>query len=94
MRHIRVIICEVDDQTPDTMTELATFDLPTTDPTTLVAETALDDLERTTFETGQAILRQTLQARWHLVDAALAAQYRQAFSPSAPARRARRRPSG
>ena len=83
MRRIRVVICEVDDQTPDTMTELAAFDLPTTDVASLQPETALDDLERTTAETGHAILRRTLQARWNLVDAALAEQHRQGFSPSA-----------
>ena len=90
MRHIRVVICEVDDQTPDSMTELAAFDLPALDAATLAPETALDDLEQTTYETGNAILRQTLQARWDLVDAALAEQYRQRFSPSdSPCRRTR-----
>ena len=89
MRHIRVVICEVDDQTPDAMTELAAFDLPALDVATLAPETALDDLEQTTYETGNAILRQTLQARWDLVDAGLAAHYRQGFSPSARRRRAR-----
>ena len=87
MRHIRVLICEVDDQTPDAMTELAAFDLPALDVAALAPETALDDLEQTTYETGNAILRQTLQARPDLVDAALAEQYRQRFSPSAPPRR-------
>jgi hypothetical protein len=82
MRRIRVVICEVDDQTPDTMTELAAFDLPPLDVATLAPGTALDDLEQTTYETGNAILRRTLQARWELADAALAEQYRQRFSPS------------
>ena len=91
MRRIRVIICEVDEQTPDTMTELAAFDLPTCDIARLQPETTLDDLEQTTYETGNAILRRTLQARWDLVDAALAQQYRQGFSPSAQRRRARHR---
>jgi hypothetical protein len=92
MRRIHVIICEVDDQTPDTMTELAAFDLPSLDVATLAPETALDDLEQTTYDTGNAILRRTLQARWELVDAALAEQYRQRFSPSGGAgRRARLR---
>ena len=91
MRRIRVVICEVDDQTPDTMTELAAFDLPSLDSTTLAPQTALDDLEQTTYDTGNAILRRTLQARWDLVDAALAENYRQLFSPSPPSRRARAR---
>lgn len=94
MRRIRVVICEVDDQTPDTPTELATFDLPTLDIATLAPETALDDLEQTTYDTGNAILRRTLQARWDLVDAALAEQYRQRFSPSSGGRRRPRARTG
>ena len=87
MRRIRVVICEVDDQTPDTMTELAAFDLPLLDVATLAPETALDDLEQTTSDTGNAIVRRILQARWDLVDGALAEQYRQRFFPSAGSRR-------
>jgi hypothetical protein len=49
MRHIRVVICEVDDQSPDTMTELAAFDLLALDVATLAPQTALDDLEQTTY---------------------------------------------
>jgi hypothetical protein len=83
MRRIQVVIREVDDQTTQPPKELATFDLPTTDIAALKPETALDDLEATTHETGNAILRRTLQAQWDLVDAALAEQYRRRFSPSA-----------
>ena len=82
MRHIRVLVCEVDDATPDTMRELAAFDLPPTDVTALQPETALDELETTTQETGNAILRRTLQAQWDLIDAELTDKHRQAFSPS------------
>ena len=87
MRHIRVLVCEVDDATPDTMRELAAFDLPASDVSTLQPETALDTLETTTQETGNAILRRTLQAQWDLIDAELTDQHRQAFSPSGGARR-------
>jgi hypothetical protein len=83
MRHIRVLVCEVDDATPDTMRELAAFDLPPTDVSTLQPDTALDDLETTTQETGNVILRRTLQAQWDLIDAELTDKHRQAFSPSA-----------
>ncbi len=62
MRHIRVLVCEVDDVTPDTMRELAAFDLPPTEVSSLQPETALDTLESTTHETGNAILRRVLQA--------------------------------
>ena len=88
MRRIQVVIREVDDQTTEPPKELATFDLPTTDIAALSPETTLDDLEATTHETGNAILRHTLQAQWDLVDAALAEQYRQRLSP--PVRSGRR----
>ena len=83
MSHIRVLICRVDDPVSDHMTELAAFDLPATDISALQPETALDNLETTTHETGNAILRRTLQAQWDLIDAALTDQHRQSFSPSA-----------
>ena len=82
MSHVRVLICRVDDPASDQMTELAAFDLPTTDVSALHPETALDDLETTTQETGTAILRRTLQAQWDLIDAELTEQHRRSFSPS------------
>ncbi len=81
MRHIRVLICSVDEQMPDEMMELACFDVPATDITTLQPETALDELETTTHETGNAILRRVLQAQWDLIDAELTEHYRQHVSP-------------
>lgn len=82
MRHIRVVVCEVDDQMPDTMRELAAFDLPPADVAALQPETALDDLEQTTHDVGNAVLRRVLQAQWDTIDAQLADEYRQRFSPS------------
>jgi len=64
MRHIRVLVCQVDDGTPDVMTELACFDLPAPDVATLHPEAALDALEATTQEIGTAILRRLLHAQW------------------------------
>src|SRR3954470_10284459 len=81
MSHIRVLICRVDDPDADQLTELAAFDLPPADVATLPPETALDALETTTHETGQAILRRLLQARWDLIDAELTDNHRQACSP-------------
>jgi hypothetical protein len=77
MPHLRVLIVQLDDPASDTMTELASFDVPTPDPATLAPATALDDLETTTLTTGMAVGRRLLQARCDLLDAALAAQYRQ-----------------
>jgi hypothetical protein len=81
--HIRVLVCRVDDPNSDQMTELAAFDLPASDVTALQPDTALDDLETTTQETGNAILRRVLQAQWDIIDAELTEQHRQSFSPSA-----------
>jgi len=75
MRHIRVLICQVDDGTPDLMSELACFDLATPDVATLQPETALDALEAATQETGHAILRRLLHAQWDQIDAALVARH-------------------
>ena len=82
MSHIRVLVCRVDDPDSDQMTELAAFDLPASDVTALQPDTALDELEMTTQETGNAILRRTLQAQWDIIDAELTEQYRQSLSPS------------
>src|SRR5215212_1059337 len=81
MSHIRILICRVDDPATDQMMELAAFDLPTAYVSALQPETALDALETTTQETGNAILRRTLQAQWDIIDATLTEQHRQAFSP-------------
>jgi hypothetical protein len=81
MSHIRVLVCRVDDPTREMMTELAAFDLPAVDATTLQPETTLDDLETITHTTGTAILRRVLQAQWELLDSQLTDQYRQGFFP-------------
>jgi len=82
MRHIRVLICQVDDGTPDLMSELACFDLATPAVATLQPETALDDLEATTQEIGTTILRRLLHAQWNEIDAALVAQHCAQVAPT------------
>ena len=94
MRRIQVLIREVDDEQPDATRERATFDLPATDVASLPPGTPLDHLEATTHTIGTTILRRTLEAQWEVVDATLAEQYRQGFSPSPPARRRARRRAG
>lgn len=92
MSRIRVSVSRVDDDNPDVVKELATFDMPDLDIHTLQKESALDDLEASTYEIGTAVLRRVLQARWELVDAQLADQYRQSSPPSHPqSRRTQRR---
>jgi hypothetical protein len=63
------------------MTEHAAFDLPHADVPTLQSETTLDDLERTTHTTGNAILRRLFQAQWEQIDVQLSEQHRLSFSP-------------
>jgi len=82
MRHVRVLICQVDDGTPDIMNELACFDLATPDVASLQPETALDVLEATTQETGTAILRRLLHAQWDQIDAALVARHCAQVAPA------------
>ncbi|GAC1456108.1 MAG: hypothetical protein PVSMB4_16400 [Ktedonobacterales bacterium] len=81
MRHIRVLVCAVDETTPEQMTALASYDLPAADVRTLQPETALDDLEAQTQQTGHAVLRRMLQAQWEVLDEQAAAEYRRRFSP-------------
>jgi hypothetical protein len=66
MSHIRVLICRLHDPTSETMTELAAFDLPQADVTTLQPQTALDDLEITAHIAGTAMVRHLFQAQWRI----------------------------
>ena len=84
MSRIRILVVKVDDDNPDTMAELASFDMPEADLDTLKPETALDDLEASTYEIGTVALRKVLQARWEEMDKQLADKYRQTFPPSHP----------
>ena len=79
MRRIRVLICSIEEDTPDDMKELACFDLPARAVTALQPETALDDLESTTRETGNAILRRVVQAQWDTIDTQLTERHRERF---------------
>ena len=54
-------------RTPRVLQVEGLFDLPPADVATLQPETALDALETTTHETGQAILRRLLQAIYILL---------------------------
>jgi len=91
MSRIRILVCKVDDDNPEAMSELASFDMPELDLDTLKPDTALDDLEASTYEIGTAALRRVLQARWEEIDAQLADKYRQSFPPSKP--KSRRTPT-
>lgn len=82
MSKIRVLICRVDDENPDRMTELGSYDLPEIGLSSVKSKTTLDEIEQVTHEQGQTILRGVVQAQWAEIDQALANEYRQRFSPS------------
>ena len=83
MSHLRVLICRVDDEEqPDQMTELHSFDLPDVDPEQLEPETTLDEMEMGVLSIGQEVMRHLLKSQWEEVDKLLVEQYRQHFSPS------------
>jgi len=80
MSQIRILICRVDENNPDNMTEIASYDLPKMD--TLNPEIALDEAEAMLHKQGQTILQRALQAQFEEVDRDLVEAYRQDFSPS------------
>ncbi len=83
MSHLRVLICRVDDEDhPDQMTELHSFDLPAVESETLTPATALDELETGVLKLGHEVMRQLLRAEWAEVDERLVAAYQARFSPS------------
>ena len=81
MGQLRVIICRVDDESEDQMTELARFDLIEPKVSEMQADRALDEMEATTAKVGHQILRELFKAQWQEVDQVLVEQYRQDFSP-------------
>ncbi len=76
MPQLCVLICQRDDQASSTLTELARFDLPSSDPATVQRATTLDELETSTLTTGMLILRRRFQLAWLQLDAALVTRYR------------------
>jgi hypothetical protein len=81
MSHISIIVCRVDDASPECMTELAAVDLPQFDPSCLPAATVLDTLEACTLEAGHTVLRAAFEAQWLALDAQLVAAYCRGFPP-------------
>lgn len=82
MSRIRILVCKVEDEDNDNMSEIASFDLPEMNLETLNPLTALDDLEASTLDIGNKALKKVLQARWEEMDKQLVEKHRQAFPPS------------
>lgn len=87
MKHLSVVLCEVDDLEPDKMLELAFIDVPSIQVDTLCPQTAVDIIEQQTFEVGNSLLRKLMQAQWEQVDTQLTQKARQDFPPSARQKR-------
>ena len=82
MSHLRILIVRVaDEKQPEQTTELQRIDLPAADPGQLAPETALNQLEATTLDTGQTVMRHLLVAQWQELDQLLVAAHRQLFPP-------------
>ena len=82
MSQIRILICRVDENDSNNMTEIASYDLPEMDIQTLNPEVALDEAEATLHKQGQSILQRALQAQFEEAERDLVEAYRQGFSPS------------
>jgi hypothetical protein len=82
MSHLRVLLCQVEDEQPDKMAELASFDVPNTPVDSLCPQTAVDTLEQQTFEVGNSLLRKLMQAQWEQIDTQLTQKARHDFPPS------------
>lgn len=81
MSHLRILIVRVaDEKESEQTTELHRIDLPAADVGQLVSETALDQLEVTTLDTGQAVMRHLLVDQWRELDQLLMGNHQQ-FSP-------------
>ena len=81
MSHLRVLICRVDDEHPEQMTELQRLDLPAVDPQQLTPETAIDTLEAQSLATGQELIRRLLGQQWQELDQQLAAETKRLSPP-------------
>lgn len=84
MSHLRLLLCRVEDDHPEQMTQIAAVDLPQTQLSDFTSQTCLDTIEERTLQAGQALMRPLFEEQWNEVDTLLTQQTRQDFSPSDP----------
>ena len=82
MSRLCLVVCRVDEDRPDELTQLQRFDLPETCAEQLTPETALDELEEKTLSVGQQVIRCLLEQQWKQLDGEMVAAYRRRFPPS------------
>ena len=63
MSQIRILVCRVDDEAPDQLTEPAAIELPEPTPASLATATALEALEATTLEKRGVVITPHLATR-------------------------------
>jgi hypothetical protein len=73
MSYLRVLICRVDDEEDDQMTELASLDLP--DAPAHGGAAGLDSIEATVARAGQHLLARLCELQWEEADAQAVARY-------------------
>lgn len=81
MGKLKVLICEVDSEDESKLKEIASFDVEGNEADKLEKMTALDELEASTEQIGQAVKRELLQAQWKGIDKELTEAYGERFSP-------------
>ena len=92
MSHLRLLLCRVEEDPNEQVTQLAAVDLPETQLSALNAQTCLDTLEERTLQAGHALMGHLFEAQWNEVDTLLTQKTRQDFPPS-PAQQGRTGPA-
>lgn len=80
MSHLRVLICRVDEDETEQLTELASIDLPPTGQRR--SYHVLDDLEAQVEQTGHQILRCLNELEWEELDTQAVCQYAATQAPA------------
>lgn len=81
MSRLCILLCRLEEDRPEELTELHRVELPPLDAAQLAPETALDTLEAQALTTGNEVMRQLLCHQWQEVDQQLAAAKRRLSPP-------------
>jgi hypothetical protein len=81
MRHLRVVIYEVDDQNPNHSVEVQRMDMAPTPVDRDNPASTLEQVETAVWHQGNTLLRNLFKAQWKQVDTKLVEDERQRFSP-------------
>jgi hypothetical protein len=82
MSRLCLLICRVDEEHPDQLTQLKRLDLPASAASQHPPATTLDALEAETLSVGHQVMRCLLEEQWRELDAEATATYQRSFPPS------------